>query len=138
MSIWRTRGNAYYSSDYIRFEVIMVVNIKIMVSWDVITCSLVHGHHCFRGTCCHHLQGRSNKLRKEKWCIIQGREDLDWAKGKTDWSQWLFYGWGKKEAQVEGKWKEKIGRKGGRKWGEMEGKAYGDEGKKETISSGKN
>jgi hypothetical protein len=33
----------------------------------------------------------------------RGKGRFVWVKGKTDWSQWLFYGWGKKEAQVEGK-----------------------------------
>jgi hypothetical protein len=48
---------------------------------------------------------------------------LDGTKSKTDWSQWLFYEWGGKESQKEGRQKEKMGRKNkGKKIGENGGK----------------
>lgn len=49
------------------FEVLMVVNIKIMVFWNVLLCSLVGRHQNFRGTCCLNLHGRSVGVTLLSW-----------------------------------------------------------------------
>jgi hypothetical protein len=40
----------------IRFEVLIMMNIKTEIFWDLIPYSLVGGYQCFGGTC--HLQSR--------------------------------------------------------------------------------
>jgi hypothetical protein len=37
---------------YLRFEVLMAVTMKISIFWNVTQYSLVHCYQCFRGTCC--------------------------------------------------------------------------------------
>ena len=35
-------------SQYLRFEVVVVVNMKMIVCWEVMSCGLVDVHQCFR------------------------------------------------------------------------------------------
>jgi hypothetical protein len=40
----------------VRFQVLMVVGVKITDFWDVAPCILVEVYGCFRGACCLHHQ----------------------------------------------------------------------------------
>jgi hypothetical protein len=41
----------------VRFQVLMVMSMKMAVFWDIAPCSLVHTDRRFRGTYCFHDQG---------------------------------------------------------------------------------
>jgi hypothetical protein len=41
---------------YVRFNVIVAVNVEIIVVWNVASCNLVDRYHLFGGTYCLHLQ----------------------------------------------------------------------------------
>jgi hypothetical protein len=41
-----------------RFEVLMMANIKIIIFWDIMPCCLVNGYQCFGGTWSLPLHGR--------------------------------------------------------------------------------
>jgi hypothetical protein len=38
--------------DWVRFQVLTVVGLKMTVFWDIVLCSLVEVYRCFRGVCC--------------------------------------------------------------------------------------
>jgi hypothetical protein len=60
-----------------RFQVLMAANTKMVVFWDVASCSLVETDQYFKGTYCHHHQGdhlitseMSVNFYQTTWCNI--------------------------------------------------------------------
>jgi hypothetical protein len=45
-------NEAFLIMKFLRYEIYTVPNVKLMVLWDVVPCSLVDRYQHFRGTCC--------------------------------------------------------------------------------------
>jgi hypothetical protein len=58
---------------YVGFEVLRTVVMKSSIFWDIMPCNLLKVSQCFRGTCCHHLQGQriSQAIRFLAWLIFR-------------------------------------------------------------------
>jgi hypothetical protein len=59
MGIFLTVGNLIDNFNFldIKFEVLMVRNIKIIVLWNATLCKMANRYQCCREDCCLHLEG---------------------------------------------------------------------------------
>jgi hypothetical protein len=55
---------------FVRFEVLTALNKKIIVFWDMMSCHLQRD--IFGGTCCLHLQDRTESMQENKGHIWKG------------------------------------------------------------------
>jgi hypothetical protein len=60
-TVRKQNGDELLRKQYLRFEVVMMVNMKITVYWDVMSCSLVDVHQCLKGMLHHQV----------RWCRQQ-------------------------------------------------------------------
>jgi hypothetical protein len=58
----------YHPYAYVRLGIFIAMEIDIVVSWVMVSCSDVVGYKCFGGPCCFHLQHGSPK----HWCAEDG------------------------------------------------------------------
>jgi hypothetical protein len=77
--------NLYYFKELsksVSFEVLMVVNVKIIVFWDVTRCSLVDRYQRFTQTYCLHLQDRNTERAGSSEIFIPPYQHIQWAHPK--------------------------------------------------------
>jgi len=50
-------------ASFVRYEVLTAVTLKVAVSWDMMLCSLVEVHQCFKVFCCLHIRSEDGDSR---------------------------------------------------------------------------
>jgi hypothetical protein len=71
-----------YTPTSVSFEVLMVVNLKIMVFWDVTQYSLVDRYQHFTETYCLHLQERNTETAGSSEIFKPTYQHIQWAHPK--------------------------------------------------------